>query len=34
VAVTLAADHRTSDGRRGARFLTEIDQLLQSPEAL
>ena len=34
VSVTLAADHRTSDGRRGARFLTEIDQLLQSPEAL
>lgn len=34
VAVTLAADHRTSDGRRGARFLTQIDQLLQSPEAL
>ena len=34
VAVTLAADHRTSDGRRGARFLTEIDKLLQSPEAL
>jgi pyruvate dehydrogenase E2 component (dihydrolipoamide acetyltransferase) len=34
VSVTLAADHRTSDGRRGARFLTEIDKLLQSPEAL
>ncbi|MBU4529569.1 MAG: 2-oxo acid dehydrogenase subunit E2 [Hoeflea sp.] len=34
VAVTLAADHRTSDGRRGARFLSEIDQLLQAPEAL
>jgi pyruvate dehydrogenase E2 component (dihydrolipoamide acetyltransferase) len=34
VAVTLAADHRASDGRRGARFLTEIDKLLQSPEAL
>jgi pyruvate dehydrogenase E2 component (dihydrolipoamide acetyltransferase) len=34
VSVTLAADHRTSDGRRGARFLTEIDTLLQSPEAL
>jgi pyruvate dehydrogenase E2 component (dihydrolipoamide acetyltransferase) len=34
VAVTLAADHRTSDGRRGARFLTEIDKLLQAPEAL
>jgi len=34
VSVTLAADHRTSDGRRGARFLTEIDKLLQAPEAL
>ncbi|WP_461432493.1 dihydrolipoamide acetyltransferase family protein [Hoeflea alexandrii] len=34
VAVTLAADHRASDGRRGARFLTEIDKLMQSPEAL
>jgi pyruvate dehydrogenase E2 component (dihydrolipoamide acetyltransferase) len=34
VAVTLAADHRASDGRRGARFLTEIDKLLQSPEVL
>lgn len=34
VAVTLAADHRTSDGRRGARFLTEIDKFLQAPEAL
>lgn len=34
VAVTLAADHRASDGRRGARFLAEIDKLLQTPEAL
>ncbi len=34
VAVTLAADHRASDGRRGARFLSEIDKLMQSPEAL
>lgn len=34
VAVTLAADHRASDGRRGARFLSEIDKLLQTPEAL
>ncbi|WP_394691784.1 dihydrolipoamide acetyltransferase family protein [Hoeflea sp.] len=34
VSVTLSADHRTSDGRRGARFLTEIDKLLQAPEAL
>jgi len=34
VAVTLAADHRTSDGRRGARFLSEIEKLLQTPEVL
>ncbi|CUH67541.1 Dihydrolipoyllysine-residue acetyltransferase component of pyruvate dehydrogenase complex [Thalassovita gelatinovora] len=32
--VTLAADHRVSDGRRGAKFLKEIDTLLQSPEDL
>ena len=32
VTVTLAADHRASDGRRGAKFLVEIDKLLQSPE--
>ncbi|RSK38387.1 2-oxo acid dehydrogenase subunit E2, partial [Rhodovulum iodosum] len=34
VTVSLAADHRASDGRLGARFLVEIDRLLQSPEAL
>jgi pyruvate dehydrogenase E2 component (dihydrolipoamide acetyltransferase) len=34
VTVTLAADHRTSDGQRGAQFLLEIDQRLQQPEAL
>ena len=34
VTVTLAADHRASDGRRGAKFLAEVDKLLQSPEAL
>ncbi len=34
VTVTLAADHRVSDGRRGAQFLAEIDTLLQHPEAL
>jgi pyruvate dehydrogenase E2 component (dihydrolipoamide acetyltransferase) len=34
VTVTLAADHRASDGRRGARFLAEIDKLPQRPEAL
>jgi pyruvate dehydrogenase E2 component (dihydrolipoamide acetyltransferase) len=31
--VTLAADHRVSDGRRGALFLAEIDRLLQEPES-
>ena len=34
VTVTLAADHRVSDGRKGARFLAEIDRLLQLPEEL
>jgi pyruvate dehydrogenase E2 component (dihydrolipoamide acetyltransferase) len=34
VTVTLAADHRASDGRRGARFLDEIARHLQSPEEL
>jgi pyruvate dehydrogenase E2 component (dihydrolipoamide acetyltransferase) len=33
VTATLAADHRVSDGRRGAAFLAEIDRLLQEPEA-
>lgn len=32
--VTLAADHRVSDGHRGGLFLTEIGRLLQTPEAL
>lgn len=32
VTATLAADHRVSDGRLGARFLAEIDRLLQEPE--
>lgn len=31
VTVSLAADHRVSDGRRGALFLAEIDRLLQEP---
>jgi pyruvate dehydrogenase E2 component (dihydrolipoamide acetyltransferase) len=30
---TLSADHRASDGARGARFLSAIARLLQSPEA-
>ncbi|SSC70749.1 unnamed protein product [Ciceribacter sp. T2.26MG-112.2] len=34
VHVTLAGDHRVSDGHRGALFLSHIDQLLQKPEAL
>lgn len=32
VTATLAADHRVSDGRRGAQFLGEIARLLQEPE--
>ena len=32
--VTLAADHRASDGARGAAFLARIDQLLQDPGSL
>lgn len=31
---TLSADHRVSDGMRGARFLSRIDELLQRPEKL
>jgi pyruvate dehydrogenase E2 component (dihydrolipoamide acetyltransferase) len=34
VTLTLAADHRVSDGHRGALFLGEIERLLQQPEAL
>ena len=34
VTATLAADHRVSDGRSGARFLSKIEQLLRAPEAL
>lgn len=34
VTVTLAADHRVSDGHRGGLFLAEIGRLLQTPEAL
>ncbi|MCL5778299.1 2-oxo acid dehydrogenase subunit E2 [Limibaculum sp. FT325] len=34
VTVTLAADHRASDGRQGARFLAGIDRLMQDPEGL
>jgi len=34
VVATLSGDHRVSDGIRGARFLREIDRLLQEPEKL
>ena len=32
--LTLAADHRVSDGHRGALFLRAIDTQLQRPETL
>ncbi len=34
VTATLAADHRASDGARGARFLSHIDRLLRDPREL
>jgi pyruvate dehydrogenase E2 component (dihydrolipoamide acetyltransferase) len=34
VNITLAADHRVSDGHAGALFLAEIGTLLQEPETL
>ncbi|HEY5156125.1 MAG TPA: 2-oxo acid dehydrogenase subunit E2, partial [Acidimicrobiales bacterium] len=34
VTATLSADHRASDGHRGARFLALIDQLLAAPAEL
>lgn len=34
VTASLAADHRVSDGHRGARLLVEISELLQQPAAL
>jgi len=34
VTATLAADHRVSDGHKGALLLNEIGTLLQAPEAL
>lgn len=34
VHATLAADHRASDGHRGALFLAAIDELLQQPRTL
>ncbi|MER6750457.1 2-oxo acid dehydrogenase subunit E2 [Streptomyces fungicidicus] len=34
VTVTLSADHRATDGAVGARYLTAVDRLLQTPEEL
>lgn len=34
VISSLSADHRVSDGHYGARFLSEVRRLLQTPEAL
>ncbi len=34
ITATLAADHRASDGHRGALFLAAIDRLLQEPAKL
>ncbi len=34
VELSLAADHRVSDGHSGARFLARVEQLLQAPESL
>lgn len=34
VSISLAADHRVSDGHMGARLLDSIDNLLQQPERL
>ncbi|HSP80103.1 MAG TPA: dihydrolipoamide acetyltransferase family protein, partial [Myxococcaceae bacterium] len=34
VTASLAADHRASDGHRGAAFLSRVERLLQEPEKL
>jgi pyruvate dehydrogenase E2 component (dihydrolipoamide acetyltransferase) len=34
VRATLAADHRVSDGHRGALFLAELRDVLQQPRLL
>jgi pyruvate dehydrogenase E2 component (dihydrolipoamide acetyltransferase) len=34
VRITLAGDHRATDGHTGARFLAAMDRLLQQPEEL
>jgi pyruvate dehydrogenase E2 component (dihydrolipoamide acetyltransferase) len=34
IRASLSADHRASDGHRGAIFLTAVEKVLQNPEAL
>lgn len=34
LTATLSADHRVTDGHRGARFLAAVDRLLQEPSRL
>ena len=34
LTASLSADHRASDGHRGALFLNELNRLLQEPEQL
>jgi pyruvate dehydrogenase E2 component (dihydrolipoamide acetyltransferase) len=34
LTATLAGDHRATDGRRGAQFLTALDAYLQKPDTL
>ena len=34
VQASLAADHRASDGHRGALFLATVNELLQQPDEL
>jgi pyruvate dehydrogenase E2 component (dihydrolipoamide acetyltransferase) len=34
LTATLAGDHRATDGRRGAQFLSTLDRCLQEPEKL
>jgi pyruvate dehydrogenase E2 component (dihydrolipoamide acetyltransferase) len=34
VVATVSADHRVSDGHRGAAFLADLSRRLQEPEKL
>jgi pyruvate dehydrogenase E2 component (dihydrolipoamide acetyltransferase) len=34
VTLTMSADHRVSDGRQAARFISEFERLVQNPEDL